>query len=172
MRIIETESRLVLRDIPGALWTLGLAFVASGLFVLSMPIWMRDWRSTGIWAQLAVLVIGLGHLAGGLLTAGQARATVTELDRVQGRGSHRIRRLWSRWQGAGGRDRTDFALADARAVEIVRSEDSDGDPMYRLRLWLAGSESLWLQAQATHGEARALEQAARVREYLGLPVAT
>ena len=140
MRIIATDSRLVLRDTPGALWALGLAFVASGLFVLSMPFWMRDWRAIGVWAQLAVLAIGLGHLAGGLLTAGQARATVTELDRAQGRGSQHVRRLCSRWQDMRGVGATEFVLADARAVEVVRFEDSDGDPMYRLRLWLAGSE--------------------------------
>ena len=40
--------------------------------------------------------------------------------------------------------------------------------MYQLRLWLAGSESLWLQAQAVHGEARVREQAERVRHFLRL----
>ena len=51
----------------------------------------------------------------------------------------------------------------------MHSRDSDGDPMYQLRLWLAGSESLWLQAQAVHGgEARVREQAERVRHFLRL----
>jgi hypothetical protein len=63
---------------------------------------------------------------------------------------------------------TEFALGDARAVEIVHSRDGDGDPMYRMRLWLAESESLWLQAQAVHGETRVREQAERVRHFLGL----
>jgi hypothetical protein len=40
--------------------------------------------------------------------------------------------------------------------------------MYRLRLWLAGSESLWLQAQAVHNETRVREQAERVRRFLGI----
>ncbi len=168
MRIIETGSRLVLRDVPIGLWLFGLVFVSSGSFVLSAPLWAEEWGGFRFWERLAVIAIGVSHLAGGLFTAGQARATVTELDRATNRGSQRERRLWSRWRGAFGAARTDFALGDARAVEIVHSKDGDGDPMYRLRLWLAGSESLWLQAQAVHGEARVREQAARVRHFLQL----
>jgi hypothetical protein len=61
-----------------------------------------------------------------------------------------------------------FSLGDARAVEIVRSADSDGDPMFQLRLWLVESRALWLQAQPTHGEERARENAAQLRRFLGL----
>jgi len=50
----------------------------------------------------------------------------------------------------------------------VQSKDGDGDPMYRLRLWLRGSDSLWLQAQAAHGETAARERAARIRRFLRL----
>jgi hypothetical protein len=168
MRIIETSSRLVLRDVPIGLWLFGLVFVTSGSFVLASPLWSSEWRDFRLWVQLAILTIGAAHLAGGLYVTGKARATVTELDRASNRGSHRVRRLWSRWRGAHGAERAEFALADARAVEIVQSKDGDGDPMYQLRLWLAGSEWLWLQAQAVHGEARVREQAERVRDFLGL----
>ena len=168
MRIIESGSRLVLRDVPIGLWLFGLVFVASGSFVLTVPLWAPEWRDFQLWVRLAILTIGVAHLAGGLYMAGQARATVTELDRATNRGSQRVRRLWSRWRGAHGAERTEFALGDARAVEIVHSKDGDGDPMYQLRLWLAGSESLWLQAQAVHGEARVREQAERVRHFLRL----
>ena len=168
MRIIETGSRLVLRDIPRGLWVFGLVFVASGSFVLTVPFWALEWRDFQLWERLAVVAIGASHLAGGLFMTGRARATVTELDRATRRGSQRVRRLWSRWEGAHGSARTEFGLDGARAVEIVHSKDSDGDPMYRLRLWLAGSESLWLQAQAVHNEARVREQAERVRRFLGI----
>ena len=169
MRIIETDSRLVLRDVPTVFWLFGLVFVASGSFVLASPLWASEWRDFRLWVRLAILTIGVAHLAGGLYVAGQMRATVTELDRATSRGSQRVRRLWSRWRGAFGAERTEFTLGDARAVEIVQSKDSDGDPMYQLRLWLAGSESLWLHAQAVHGgEARVREQAERVRHFLGL----
>src|SRR5215204_1470374 len=128
MRIIETGSRLVLRDVPIGLWLFGLMFVSSGSFVLTAPLWAKEWGGFRFWERLAVIAIGVAHLAGGLFTAGQARATVTELDRATNRGSQRVRRLWSRWQGAFGTERTEFALGDARAVEIVHSKDGDGDP--------------------------------------------
>src|SRR5688572_149921 len=164
MRIIETDSRLVLRDVPTVFWLFGLVFVASGSLVLASPLWASEWRELRLWVRLAILTIGVAHLAGGLYVAGQMRATVTELDRATSRGSQRVRRLWSRW-----RRRTEFALDDARAVEVVQSRDSDGDPTYQLRLWLTGSESLWLQAQAVHGgEARIREHAERVRHFLRL----
>jgi len=168
MRIIETGSRLVLRDIPRGLWLFGLVFVASGSFVLTVPFVAPEWHGFRLWERLAVLAIGASHLAGGLFMVGRARATVTELDRATSRGWQRVRGFWSRWEGAHGSERTEFALDGARAVEIVHSKDSDGDPMYRLRLWLAESESLWLQGQPVHGEARVREQAERVRRFLGI----
>jgi hypothetical protein len=168
VRIIETDSRLVLRDVPGVMWVFGLVFVASGLFVLSVPLLAPEWRGFGLWQRLAVLAIGAAHFGVGLYTTNQARATVTDLDLGQGLGSQRIRRLWSRWQGAHGAARTEFALADVRAVEIVESKDGDGDPMYQLRLWLRDSDSLWLQAQPAHGQAAAQERARRVRRFLRL----
>ena len=143
--------------------------MASGSFVLASPLWASEWGDFKLWVQFAILAVGVAHVAGGLFVVGQMRATVTELDRATNRGSQQVRRLWSRWRGAHGAERTEFALGDARAVEIVHSKDSDGDPTYQLRLWLAGSESLWLQAQAVHGgEARVREQAERVRHFLQL----
>ena len=168
MRITETGSRLVLRDVPSVFWLLGLVFVASGSFVLAVPLWSDEWRDFRLLVRLAILTIGVAHLAGGLHFAGQMRATVTEMDRATNRGSHRVRRLWSRWHGADGAERTEFALDDVRAVEIVHARDSDGDSTYQLRLWLAGSESLWLQAQAGYGEAHVRAQAERVRHFLRL----
>lgn len=168
MRIIETVDRLEVRDVPGVLWILGIVFVASGSFVLSAPFWAPEWRDFGKWERLGMVALGVAHLAGGLVTAGQARATVTSFDRAEGRGLQRVGRLWSFGKGALAATRAEFSLADVRAVEIVRTKDSDGDAVFRLRLWLARSESLWLQAQPVLGEARVSEQAERLRRFLRL----
>jgi hypothetical protein len=168
MRLIESRDRLVLRDVPGVLWVFGLVFVASGSFVLTAPFWADEWRDFGVWQRLAMLAIGVAHVGGGLFTAGQPRATVTELDRAKGRGAQRVRRFWSRWDGASSSAPAEFPLGDVRAVEVVRSKDGDGDPVFQVRLRLAQGESLWLQAQPASGEARATENAERVRRFLGL----
>ena len=167
MRISETTDRLVVQDVPMAIWLLGLAFVTSGSFVLTIPLWSADWPRIGLLARSAIVVIGASHLAGGSYTMLRAAATRTELDRQGGVGRQIVRRPWRR-----GATRTQFALADARALEIVRSTDSDGDPIFQLRLWLAGSRPLWLMAQPVHGEQRLLERADRVRTFLGLPPVT
>jgi hypothetical protein len=82
--------------------------------------------------------------------------------------SHRVRRLWPRWSESADAAPTEFPLGDVRAVEIVRTTDDDGDLVHRLRLRLAGSRSLWLQAQPLMGEAHATEQAEHIRHFLGL----
>ena len=167
MRIFESTDRLVVNDTPMAIWLLGLAFVASGTFVLSMPFFSAEWPRIGFWVRAAILAIGASHLAGGSYTMVRAAATRTELDRHRGMGRQIVRWPWRRRA-----TQTHFALADARALEIVRSTDSDGDPIFQLRLWLAESRPLWLMAQPIHGEQRLLEKAERVRQFLGLPPIT
>lgn len=163
MRISETSTRMILSDIPRGMWLLGVVFVSSGAFVLTVPFWAPEWRDFGFWERAAVLVIGIGHLAGGLYTALKPAATRTVLDRARASGILEVRRLLGR-----SRLEAQFALGDARDIEIVRSTDSDGDPMFRLRLWLSGSRTLWLQAQAVHGETRTRELADRIRHFLRL----
>lgn len=163
MRLTEDGSRLVVADTPGGLWLFGLVFVASGSFVLLSPWLVDNWSTLGGWERLAVFGIGLGHLAGGVWTVVRHSATRTELDRAGGVGTHEVRRPFARQATV-----TRFALSDVRTVEIVRSKDSDGDPMFQLRLWLTGSRSLWLQANPTHGESRAGERAEQIRGFLEL----
>lgn len=167
MRISERADCLTLRDVPIGVWLLGMVFVASGAFVLNVPFWSRDWQGFSGWERVAVILIGASHLAGGSYTVLRSAATHTELDRGRGVGHQIVRRLWRP-----GATRAQFALADARALEIVRSSDSEGDPIFRLRLWLAGSRQLWLAAQPVHGEERLRQQAERVRRFLDLPPVT
>lgn len=167
MRIFETANRLVLHDVPIAIWLLGMAFVASGAFVLSIPFWSADWPRMGFWPHAAIVVIGASHLAGGSYTLLRAAETRTELDRGRGIGRQVVHGPWRR-----NVSHEQFALGDARTVEIVRSTDSDGDPMFQLRLWLAGSRQLWLMAQPVHGEQRVVEKAERIRRFLGLSAVT
>ena len=165
MRISETADRLVFDDAPIAIWLLGAVFVSSGAFVLSIPFWSAHWPRMAFWPHAAIVVIGASHLAGGSYTLLRAAATRTELDRGRGIGRHVVRGPWRT-----NVDQEQFALNDARTVEIVRSTDSDGDPMFQLRLWLSGSRRLWLMAQPVHGEQRVREKAERIRRFLDLPV--
>ena len=164
MRISQSGSRLVITETPFVLWAFGLVFVVSGCFVLTVPLWAAEWAGFGGWERLGVLTIGLGHLAGGLFTAWQPRATRTEIDRATDRGTVTSRRLLAMQGGV----RSEFKPSAARAVELVASTDSDGDRVFRLRIRLSRSEMVWLQAQAMHGEAYLRARAERIADFLGV----
>ena len=164
MRLTDTGTRLVAADTPGATWILGLAFVASGTFVLSIPLFASEWATFGPWERIAIFAIGLSHLGGGLWTIRQHPATQVELDRAGGAGTHRVRRPGERVGAI-----TQFRLADVSDVGVVEEKDSDGDPVYLIRMLLADGRELRLQGHPAHGEAAAREQAAAIRRFVGLP---
>ena len=152
---------MVISDTPGCLWLFGLAFIASGMLVLTVPFASSEWASFVLWERAAVLTIGVGHFAAGMWTVRRHAATRTELDRVSGIGTHRVRRPGTRLPEV-----TSFSLADVRGVDIQRDVDSEGDPMFQLRLWLSGSRVLFLQGQPAHGEMLAQERANTIRRFL------
>lgn len=164
MRLTDTGTRLVAADRPGATWILGLAFVASGTFVLCIPLFANEWATFGIWERIAILAIGLSHLGGGLWTIRQHPATEVEFDRAGGAGTHRVRRPGERVGAI-----TQFRLADVRDVGVLEEKDSDGDPVYLVRMLLADGRELRLQGHPAHGESMAREQAAAIRRFVGLP---
>lgn len=161
MRITESRSCMIASESPIVIWAFGLAFVASGLFVLSAPLWLREWAAIGGWLRLGMAAIGLGHLAGGLHTIAHARSTRVEFDKAGDRGTLHVRRFWERRGTLAA-----FRPSQARMIELAASKDCDGDPIFRLRLWLAGGQHLWLQAQATHGEAYLRARAERIARFL------
>lgn len=163
MKIIESDDHMVIADTPGCLWLFGLVFVASGTCVLLIPFTSTEWGRFALWERAAILAIGAAHLAAGVWTVRRHAATRTELDRRVGRGTHRVRQPGARFATV-----TNFALSDVRFVDVRADKDSEGDPMFQLRLWLTGSQMLALQSQPAHGEASAREHAAAIRRFLGL----
>ena len=136
----------------------------SGLIVLSIPFASDAWSGFVLWQRLAVLAIGIGHFSAGVWYVRRYAETITTFDRTTGAARSVLRRAFSsRSQIA------EFKLDDARAIEIGQCVDSDGDPMYQLRLWLSGSRVVPLQSQFSHGRERAEARAATLRSVLALP---
>ena len=153
---------MVARDRPGCLWLFGLWFVAGGVLATLMPFVAVNRSEVPWWGRLLAVVIGLTTLAGGLFTIRAHPETTAELDRGSGFGRVRTRGF------ARATTTATFPLADVRALEVTTERDSDGDPLYRTRLWLADSRALWLQANAVYGAESVQAQAARIRGFLGL----
>jgi hypothetical protein len=160
-RIDESPERIVASDRPTGMWMFGSVFILSGLVVLSIPFVSTSWAGFVLWQRAAVVAIGVGHLAAGAWTVWSHVETRTIFNRASGEGLHVVRRPFARRTTA-----TQFNVEDVRAIESERATDSDGDPMYRLRMWLSGSRVLALQGQPAHGEAHAAES--RLRVALGL----
>jgi len=161
-RIRHDERRTIVRDVPRGSTLFGLVFVCSGLFVLTTATHGESWNGFVLWVKLSVLAIGLGHLWAGCWLVWRRLDTTTTFDHATGEGVHVVRRPYF-----GEPTVTRFRLDDVRTIEIVKSEDSDGDPMYQLVLWLAGSRRLALQLPE-HGLARAESCRARLSGELGL----
>jgi hypothetical protein len=161
-RILSDERRTIVRDVPRFSTIFGLVFVCSGLVVLTTATHGDEWRRFVLWVQLSVLSIGLGHFLVGCWLLWRRLDTTTTFDHATGEGTHVVHRPYF-----GEPTVTRFRLDDVRTIEIVKSEDSDGDPMYQLVIWLAGSRRLALQLPE-HGLARAESNRARLVAELGL----
>jgi hypothetical protein len=161
-RIQSDERRTIVRDVPYGSTIFGMVFVCSGLFVLTTATRDAQWSHFVLWEKLSVLAIGLAHFWVGSWLVARRRDTTTTFDHATGEGVHVVRRPWFGEPAV-----TRFALGDVRTIEIVRSKDSDGDPMYQLVLWLAGSRRLPLQLPE-HGRTRAESSRARLVSELGL----
>ncbi|HEU0052787.1 MAG TPA: hypothetical protein VFQ39_06405, partial [Longimicrobium sp.] len=131
MRISAEPDRLVVRDTPGCVWALALMFVASGTLVTTGAFLGFDpGDAQPAWARGVMLLIGVAHLGGGLWFLRTTPATLLVADRARGTLALRVR-------GLRRADYEVFRLADLRAVEVLEEKDSDGDPTFTLRLWLA-----------------------------------
>ena len=132
--------------------------------MLSIPFLSDAWSEFVLWQRMAVLAIGIGHLTIGAWYVWRHPQIITTLDRGTGEATSLVRHPFSRKPQS-----ASFMVTDVRAIEIKQSLDSDGDPMFQLRLWLSGSRVLPLQSQPTHGRERAEQTAAELRTLLALP---
>jgi hypothetical protein len=164
LKITESGGRLVATDTPRVIWSLGLVFVASGIFVLTSAPLSAEWATFAFWERAAVLAIGVAHLGGGLWFIRAHPSVRTAIDLTRRTGEHRIRRPGERRATV-----THFSLADVREVDLVRDKDSDGDPVYGVRLILTDGRELRLQSFLRPGEAEASERTAVIRRIVGLP---
>jgi hypothetical protein len=162
MRLIERDTSIELRDTPGCLWLLGAWFVAGGAFAIAMPFIATNRHELGWGAKSVVILIGLGVLAGGAYTVASTRWFRLRLDPVTRRAVLERGRLLR------GRETVSFAFDDVRSVEARPGRDSDGDPVFELRIWLRSGQFLVPHGQPLRGEDHARAQAERLRAALGV----
>jgi hypothetical protein len=123
--------RYYIRDQSGCLAVFGIAFVASGVFVLAFALLVDAATLT----RAIAATIGVAHLLGGLFTFRNAPFRKIEID------PHR-RELIITSFGWGGRQRQVIAAEDIAGGHLLPDRDSDGDPIFTPRLRL--KSGLWL----------------------------
>jgi hypothetical protein len=127
MRVRQIGAVLHVRDTPGCLWFLGLWFIAGATLCIAGAFLASNASTLAWWERLVIIGIGTGCGAAGVFVLYTTPATIARFDRGTGRGEIIVR-------GLRRRERTLFALDDARFVDIVESRDSDGDAMFQIRV--------------------------------------
>jgi hypothetical protein len=62
----------------------------------------------------------------------------------------------------------EFACKDVSIVDLKEKKDSDGDPMFQVRIWLRDGRTILLQSQPVHGREWCAARADAIRRFLGL----
>jgi len=161
MRIEERGNVLTTKTTPGCLWTFGLWFVAGGVLAMAAAFAASNADEVPWPARVFAFVTGLCCAAAGLAVIVTAPAVHAVFDRTSGRAIVTTTGLRTR-------SRVEFACRDVCVVDLKQDRDSDGDPMYQLRIWLRDGRAIPLQSQPVHGLAWCAVRADAIRRFLGI----
>ena len=143
------------------MWLFGLWFVAGGTLAMAMTFAASNAHELTWWGRLFVFTIGVGCAAAGLFTIVGAPAIRAVFDRTSDR-------VVVTTTGLRARSRVEFACREVCIVDLKEEKDSDGDPMYQVRLWLRDGRAILLQSQPVHGREWCAARADAIRRFLGV----
>lgn len=156
IRHAETRRETQVGDARGCVAVFGSLFLLSGTVATAAACTAE----LPLLPRLAVLAIGLAHIAGGLI-AGWGESRVAVVTRAGVAVTHRrlFRPAETRHVGA----------AEVAAVEVHETRDSDGDVTFAPRLRLATGRHVDLTVQGTPSREAAIETASALARRLALP---
>jgi hypothetical protein len=161
VRIEERGNVLTARATPGCVWIFGFWFVAGGILAMLMTFIATNAHDLLWWERLLAFTIGAGCAAAGMFVIVTAPAIHAVFDRTSGRAIVTT-------TGLRGRSRVQFACRDVCIVDLKEDKDSDGDPTYRVRLWLQDGRAVLLQSQPSRGREWCAVHADTIRRFLGV----
>lgn len=161
MRIEQRGDVLIVRATPGCMWIFGLWFVAGGLLAMVMTFAASNAHELAWWERLFAATIGVACAAAGVWVIVGAPAVRAVFDRATGH-------VVVTTTGLRTRSRVEFACRDVRIVDLKEEKDSNGYPMYQVRVRLRDGRAVVLQSQPVHGRDWCGARADAIRRFLGL----
>ena len=143
------------------MWIFGLWFVAGGVLAMAMTFLASNAHELAWWERLFAFVIGAACASAGLFVILGAPAIHAVFDRTSGRAIVKTMSIRAR-------QRVEFACRDVYVVDLEEEKDSDGDPMFRVRLWLRDGRRIPLQSRPMHGREWHALRAQMIRRFLSI----
>jgi hypothetical protein len=133
MKIIQhTNTNLVLKDSAGCFWMLGLFFVViAGTFIIGLLGAFHNLNELNELERVGVWFISLGGLAAGIWFIYTNPGTRLDFNKIENV-------LTIQRRGLMKNEIEKYRLDDIADFKLVESEDSEGDPVYRIELQLNG----------------------------------
>ncbi|MGH7471146.1 MAG: hypothetical protein ACRENP_24625 [Longimicrobiales bacterium] len=142
------------------MWLLGLGFLAGGITAFTLLLVASPDSQPGAWGKLIITVIGGAHITAGAWLIGSSPNITVWLRRD--RPVLHVTKHWLLHK----RERV-IHLDEIAHFQVRQSEDSDGDPVYRLELHLRSGERLPLQSVDLHTRTEIDAAADRLRSWSG-----
>jgi hypothetical protein len=144
MKVIQqTTNHLVLKDSAGCFWMLGLFFVViAGTFVIGLLGAFHNLNELNELEKAGVWFISLGGLAAGIWFIYSNPGTKLNFDK-----SENLLTIYRR--GLMRNEIEKYSLDNIEDIILIESEDSEGDPVYRIELKLKSEKNaslteLWI----------------------------
>jgi hypothetical protein len=158
MRSFSNPDGLTLADAPGCFWFLGGFFclIGAAAVIAAISSGLQD-HSLG--QTLITSFLGLAAIGAGIYIIYNAPASRIVISRTRNQVtvSHR---------GMLRRQEQNYSLSSIRCVYLLESEDTDGDPVYKISMQLADGQELPLSHLWLPNSAQLEGSLARLSEYM------
>jgi len=148
MKIIrQTNTNLVLKDSPGCFWMLGLFFVViAGTFVIGLMGAFTNLHELNELEKAGAWFVSLSGLTAGIWFIYSNPGTRLDFDKKEGM-------LLINRRGLMKKESERFPLNEIKDISLAESEDTDGDPVYRIELQLkSGNKTSLTELWINHKE--------------------
>jgi hypothetical protein len=158
MRSHSNPDGLTLADSPGCFWFFGFFFCLVGGAAIIAAI-SSGLQEHSIGQTLIIAALGLAAIGAGIYIIYNAPASRVMISRTRNllTVSHR---------GLLRRQEQSYSLSSIQYVYLLESEDTDGDPVYKISMRLADGQELPLSHLWLHNSAQLEGGLARLSEYL------